>query len=60
MKVSSPCTKVCFIDPSTGLCEGCYRSLEEIGLWSSYSLEKREEILSDLNLRKKSMKLELT
>lgn len=32
--VVSPCIAVCDMDASTGLCLGCYRSLEEIARWS--------------------------
>jgi len=32
--VPSPCVSVCRMDASSGLCEGCWRSLEEIAGWS--------------------------
>lgn len=31
----SPCVSVCQMDPSSGLCAGCLRSLQEIGAWSA-------------------------
>ena len=31
--VPSPCTDVCRIDPRTGWCEGCLRTLDEIAAW---------------------------
>lgn len=31
--VPSPCTSVCQMDASTGLCQGCLRTLDEIGRW---------------------------
>lgn len=33
--VPSPCMSVCQMDESTGLCEGCLRTLEEIALWGN-------------------------
>ena len=33
--VVSPCTSVCQVDESTGLCQGCLRTLDEIGFWGS-------------------------
>ena len=33
--VPSPCISVCRMDDSTGLCEGCWRTLDEIGQWGS-------------------------
>jgi predicted Fe-S protein YdhL (DUF1289 family) len=33
-KVPSPCISVCRMTESTGLCEGCFRTIDEIRLWS--------------------------
>ena len=33
--VPSPCISVCRMDAASGLCEGCLRTLDEIGRWSS-------------------------
>ncbi len=33
--IPSPCGSVCRMNESTGLCEGCYRTIEEIVQWSS-------------------------
>ena len=32
--VPSPCNSVCRIAQSTGLCEGCLRTIDEIAAWS--------------------------
>jgi predicted Fe-S protein YdhL (DUF1289 family) len=41
--VLSPCINVCRMDPATGWCEGCYRTIEEITAWSRMSdADKRE------------------
>jgi uncharacterized protein len=32
--VPSPCLSVCRMDGASGLCEGCFRTLEEIAAWS--------------------------
>lgn len=32
--VPSPCTSVCRMSGDTGLCEGCFRTLDEIVAWS--------------------------
>ena len=52
--MKSPCNKVCLIDEQTGLCRGCYRTLEEIGRWGSMSDAEREAILPLLDKRKES------
>jgi predicted Fe-S protein YdhL (DUF1289 family) len=36
-KVPSPCISVCRMNQETWLCEGCYRSIEEICQWSAAS-----------------------
>lgn len=33
--VPSPCLSVCQMDPASGLCLGCLRTLEEIARWGS-------------------------
>ena len=33
--VPSPCLSVCQMDEVTGLCLGCFRTLEEIGQWGN-------------------------
>lgn len=33
--VPSPCVSVCQMDEATGLCQGCLRTLDEIGLWGN-------------------------
>lgn len=33
--VASPCTGVCRIDPASGWCEGCCRTMDEIVSWPS-------------------------
>jgi predicted Fe-S protein YdhL (DUF1289 family) len=47
-RVSTPCVKVCLIDPETGLCEGCGRTREEIAAWFRLSEEERLRIMADL------------
>jgi predicted Fe-S protein YdhL (DUF1289 family) len=49
--VSSPCTRVCIVDPVTGLCEGCGRTLEEIARWGVMSEAERRAIMADLAQR---------
>ncbi|EPG74587.1 PF06945 family protein [Leptospira fainei serovar Hurstbridge str. BUT 6] len=55
MIVRSPCIKLCQMDPITGLCEGCFRTLQEIGMWTSYSEEERKQIRIELQRRRESI-----
>jgi len=49
---SSPCVSICRIDRASGLCEGCRRSLREIGEWLRYSEEDRLRIMRELPRRR--------
>lgn len=46
--VSSPCIKVCVIDPVGKLCQGCGRTLQEIAQWSRLSEAERLAIMATL------------
>jgi uncharacterized protein len=39
---ASPCISICQMNPKTGLCIGCHRTIDEIANWSALSdVEKR-------------------
>ncbi|MDR7308088.1 DUF1289 domain-containing protein [Rhodoferax saidenbachensis] len=42
--VPSPCSSVCRMGPSTGLCEGCFRSLDEIRDWSTSTDATKQQV----------------
>jgi predicted Fe-S protein YdhL (DUF1289 family) len=48
----TPCVSVCAIEPATGLCSGCGRSLEEIARWSRMTDEERRRIMNELSDRR--------
>jgi len=48
VRVSSPCIRVCTLDPETGLCEGCGRTREEITRWYRLTEEERQKIMTTL------------
>jgi hypothetical protein len=50
---SSPCIKICVIDPVSGLCEGCGRTLQEIAQWAALSEAERLAIMVKLPERQK-------
>jgi hypothetical protein len=47
-RASTPCIRVCMLDPETGLCEGCGRTREEIGTWFRITEEERQRIMAEL------------
>ena len=51
-KIASPCTSVCFIDPVTGLCAGCLRTLDEIAGWIDFSTAEKRGVIAALDARR--------
>jgi len=52
--VPSPCTGICTLDRAGTLCVGCWRTLDEIALWSSASDDRRRAILSATGMRRRA------
>lgn len=50
-EVESPCVKICVIHPASGLCLGCYRTIDEIAAWSSLTPEARRALMATLPAR---------
>jgi uncharacterized protein len=48
---SSPCIQICVIDPSSGLCAGCGRTLTEIAAWGGLDEAGRLAIMEGLQAR---------
>lgn len=46
--ISSPCIRVCVIDPVSKLCQGCGRTLQEIAQWPRLSEAERLAIMATL------------
>jgi predicted Fe-S protein YdhL (DUF1289 family) len=42
--VPSPCISVCRMDAASGLCEGCFRTLDEIAAWGLASEEDKRQV----------------
>ena len=42
--VASPCIDVCSIDPRTGWCEGCLRTIDEIAAWGVLNDAQKREV----------------
>lgn len=51
----SPCTGVCRIDPATGWCEGCLRTLGEIADWAVLSAREKQALLRLLEDRRRAI-----
>jgi uncharacterized protein len=49
--VETPCVRICVIHPLAGICEGCGRTLAEIGGWLTMSAEERRRVMAELPSR---------
>jgi predicted Fe-S protein YdhL (DUF1289 family) len=47
----SPCVGICVIQPATGWCQGCRRTLGEIAHWSGATPTEQWQILERLSHR---------
>ena len=50
--IASPCNKVCLMNEATGLCRGCYSTLDEIARWGTMSDEERAAVVAALPARR--------
>jgi len=49
--VPSPCVSVCLMHPDGGYCEGCLRTLPEIGSWGRMSDEAKRLVWRNIQQR---------
>lgn len=49
--VQSPCVRACGIDPDSGLCRGCLRTLDEIAGWALMDDDQRRAVLAAVEHR---------
>lgn len=52
MSIQSPCINVCQMDAVTGLCEGCFRTLDEITRWGRADEAEKRAILDFIAKRR--------
>lgn len=52
MSVPSPCIDVCKMDPATGWCEGCLRTIDEIVAWGSLDDDGKRRVWALLPARR--------
>ena len=55
-EIDSPCIQICVIHPKERICTGCFRTIDEIGAWSKFSDEERQEIMAELPNRAPQLK----
>ena len=53
--IPSPCINVCRMDPATGWCEGCLRTLDEIAAWSALDDAAKRAVWKLLPARRETL-----
>ena len=53
--IPSPCINICKMDAENGLCLGCFRTLDEITVWSRTDDSTRARILAAVAQRQLEM-----
>ena len=54
--VASPCINVCQMDAASGLCRGCFRTLDEIAAWAGASDSAKTRILAAVDKRRAELR----
>jgi predicted Fe-S protein YdhL (DUF1289 family) len=54
--ISTPCVKICVVDPLSALCIGCGRTLDEIAGWGAMSETERIAVIAALEGRLVAMR----
>jgi uncharacterized protein len=49
--VPSPCISICRVDAVSELCEGCFRTLDEIAAWSRMEDQGKREVWQSIGER---------
>lgn len=44
---ASPCNRLCRLDPQSGLCAGCWRTMAEVARWQEAGRAERLAILAN-------------
>lgn len=55
-EISTPCVKICVVDPLSGLCVGCGRTPGEIGRWGAMGEAERRAVIAGLPARLLAMR----
>jgi predicted Fe-S protein YdhL (DUF1289 family) len=50
--IVTPCVKVCFMDDESGLCLGCFRTLQEVAAWARLGEAERAAVMAELPSRR--------
>lgn len=55
LDIESPCIGVCSMDESTGFCQGCYRTIDEIKGWWDLNCEQKSDAIKKTLARQEAV-----
>lgn len=58
--VMNPCINICRMDPNDQFCQGCWRTLREIGLWDQMTDQQKAEIAAAVERRRPTFACRVT
>ena len=50
--LESPCIRDCRVDPVSGYCVGCLRTLREISYWERFTTAERRRVMALIETRR--------
>ncbi len=54
---ASPCIGICRLDEGSGVCIGCYRTINDIARWGSMGRDERARVFATLDGRLAALQL---
>jgi predicted Fe-S protein YdhL (DUF1289 family) len=54
---TSPCNRICTLEPGTEMCMGCFRTLDEIFFWTRFSNAERQAVRDALAERGRQFRM---
>ena len=51
----SPCVSICRIEPATGYCVGCHRTIDEIADWGTMSDDRKRGVWQQIRQRRSAL-----
>tara|TARA_X000000950_G_scaffold73686_1_gene91783 strand:+ start:446 stop:631 length:186 start_codon:yes stop_codon:yes gene_type:complete len=51
--MASPCQAICVMSDCGAHCVGCYRTLDEISRWMTYTQEEKKNVVAKIKTRRK-------
>ena len=54
-EIPSPCIGVCAMNEATGLCEGCFRTIDEIRAWWDMEQQDKAQVMQEIEKRQAAL-----